>query len=131
MTPAERRRRRLREVPPPRLIPEAEQDAYRLVTRFGRMLEQRTQEAAERRRSRVAGPAEVEEAWDGLMRPARRPPLGLILVQELGVLLAGGLLSAAGGVFWFTERGGTGFAAALAVAGFTSAVAAATLRTRF
>ena len=47
------------------------------------------------------------------------------------MLLAGGLLSAAGGVLWFVEAGGTGFAISLAIAGVMSGLAAATLRTRF
>ena len=92
------------------------------------MLEARSQEAAKRRRVRVAGPGEVEGAWDGLMRPARRPPLWRIILQELCVLIAGGALSAAGGVFWFTEMGGGGFAAALAVAAVMAGLAATALR---
>ena len=127
---AERRRRRLRKVPPPPLIAEAEEDAYHLVTRFGRMLERRTQEQAERRRSRVAGPAEVEEAWDGLMRPGRRPPLWRVFAQEFCVLIAGGCLSAAGGAIWFTERGGALPAATLTLAAVGFAVAGGVLRAR-
>ena len=119
-------------VPPrPTLPDEGAADAVQYVARFGRMLQARAGEQAERRRIRVVGPGEVEEAWDDLMRPARRPGFWQVLLQELCVLLAGGLLSAAGGVLWFVEAGGTGFAISLAIAGVMSGLAAATLRTQF
>ena len=77
-----------------------------LTARFARILSNRASENADRRRSRVVGPAEVGEAWDAVMKPARRPPLAAVLAQEACVLLSGLLLSAAGGVVWVGDGGG-------------------------
>ena len=71
--PAERRRRLFQENPVPPLSQEGFDDAVAKTARFARMPERRSGEFAERRRVRVAGPGEVDEAWDDLMRPAKRP----------------------------------------------------------
>ena len=125
---SERRRRLFRSNPLPSLLPEANLDAAACVARFGRMLERRSGELAERRRTRAAGPSEVDEAWDDLMRPARRPSLPAVLVQEGCVLLSGLLLSAAGGVVWVKGEGQWPLAAALAVGAAGVGLAGAVLR---
>ena len=126
--PTERGRGLLRANPLPPLTPEGTEDAEGYPARFARMPETRAGEFAERRRSRVAGPAEVDEAWDAVMRPGRKPALAAVLGQELCVLLAGAGASAAGGVLWYAGGDGAATAAALAVAAVGFAVAAAVLR---
>ena len=126
--PTERGRRLFAENPPAYLSDEARADIKTYTVRFARILNDRAGEYAERRRSRVAGPAEVDEAWDAVMRPGRKPALAAVLGQELCVLLAGAGASAAGGVLWYAGGDGAATAAALAVAAVGFAVAAAVLR---
>ena len=102
--------------------------AVGFVVEFAQLLQRRAEEQAARYRIGRAGPREVEEAWDQLMRPARRAPLWQVLLQEFCVLLAGAAASAAGGVLWYGGEDGTALAAALALAAVASAVAAGVLR---
>ena len=126
--PTERGRRLFARNPPAYLGDEALTDVENYTARFARILDGRACEFAERRRSRVAGPAEVDEAWDAVMRPGRRPSLPAVLGQELCVLRAGAAASAAGGVLWYAGGDGSFTAAALATAAVGFAVAAGVLR---